>query len=74
MTSFYLFMQWARPAWLLIIMASAISVGMLLTVLSVIHNWLADQFFIMDEVSPADEDRPDTAFEIPVHFHSSDAA
>lgn len=74
MSTFYIFLQWARPAWLLVIMASAVSVGIALTLLSVIHNWLADQFFILDEAQEDDAGGQcmRTAFEIPVTYPSPD--
>ncbi len=53
-------------------MASAISVGMMLTVLSVLHNWLADQFFIIDDAGQDDELKREV-FDIPVTFQSSEA-
>lgn len=49
MTSLYVFLQWARPLWLLILFASAVSVGLLLMVLASVHTWLADQFFTLEE-------------------------
>lgn len=74
MTTFYLFIQWARPVWLLVILASAVSVGLLLTVLSLVHSWLADQVFILDDdaegaVPPGDRH---ARFEIPVRVQSGD--
>lgn len=75
MSSLYIFLQWARPAWLLIIMASAVSVGLLLTVLSVLHGWLADQLFVLEEDDDTGIDmRSDGGVEIPVHFRTSDIA